>query len=479
MKMPVVLVLGGGFSGAVFTAHLLRAARGPVQVSIVEPRPSLGAGLAYGSASFEHRINVPSDKMTVFREDPTHLTRWVRAAGLFESDADAVTAGGSHYTRRVDFARYIGALLEEAQAGAPSGTIVRHVRAEAIEVATIGSRYSVRLDDDMLLEGDAVVVTTSCETPAFPWPADERVQSFPGLVRDPWTQLASLDIESMSCDSTIVIAGTGLTMCDAFVSLAQRGFQGRVLAISRRGLLPRPHGSFRNDFDLLSGQPLPVTARSLLRLIREAVSRSDDWREPLDAVRFKLPSLWQALAPHERKRAVRFLRSFWDVHRFRMAPQVAGLLRRHLDRDELSIVAGRISAISSEDAALTVHWHERKGTTRHTRCAAFVNCTGPSANPAHSENPLIRSLLARSLAVVDSTGMGLACDAEGRLRGSDGTFADRLCVAGPLARAAVAEVTGVPEASAHARRVAERFASDRTFRWESSRAELDDREFSP
>jgi uncharacterized NAD(P)/FAD-binding protein YdhS len=39
-------------------------------------------------------------------------------------------------------------------------------------------------------------------------------------------------------------------------------------------------------------------------------------------------------------------------------------------------------------------------------------------------------------------------------------FAEHLCVAGPLARAAVAEVTGVPEASAHARRVAERLACE-------------------
>ena len=131
----MVLVLGGGFSGAVFATHLLRAARAPFELVIVEPRAQLGAGLAYGSAAPEHRINVPSDKMIVFAEDPMHLTRWVRAEGLFESDPEAVTSEGHHYMRRADFARYVAAQLEDARRRAPPGSTLRHVRAKAIEVA--------------------------------------------------------------------------------------------------------------------------------------------------------------------------------------------------------------------------------------------------------------------------------------------------------------------------------------------------------
>ena len=103
-----------------------------------------------------------------------------------------------------------------------------------------------------------------------------------------------------------------------------------------------------------------------------------------------------------------------------------------------------------------------RGGAHRTRCTAFVNCTGPSGDPARNENPLIRSLLASGLATADAAGVGLDCDADGRLRRRDGRLAEHLCVAGPLARAAVAEVTGVPEASAHARRVAERLAADPT-----------------
>ena len=461
MNAPVVVVLGGGFSGAVFATHLLRAARAPFELVIVEPRSQLGAGLAYGSAAPEHRINVPSDKMILFAEDPMHLTRWVRAEGLFESDPEAVTSEGHHYMRRADFARYVAAQLEDALRDAPPGWTLRHVRAKAIEVAQIGPRYGVRLDDGALLEGDAVVVTASHETPSFPWPVDERAVAHRGLVRDPWLQLQTLDIEAMPDDSTIVVAGTGLTMCDVVVTLARSGFGGRVLAISRRALLPRTHGRFDHQFDLLAGQPVPTTARALLRFVRGAVRRAADWREALDAVRFMLPVLWQALPSDERRRAVRRLRPFWDVHRYRMAPQVDALLSERLQRHTLRIAAGRIVAIGSDTGdSLAVRWQSREGGVQQTRCAAFVNCTGPAGDPSRIENPLIQSLLASGLAAADPAGVGLDCDADGRLRGRDGQLAEHLCVAGPLARAAVAEVTGVPEASAHARRVAERLAAD-------------------
>jgi uncharacterized NAD(P)/FAD-binding protein YdhS len=248
------------------------------------------------------------------------------------------------------------------------------------------------------------------------------------------------------------------------VSLARRGLGGQVLAISRRALLPRTHARFADGFDLLGGHSVPRTARMLLRRVREAVRRADDWREALDAVRFALPTLWQALPPHERRRAVRWLRPFWDAHRFRMAPQVDALLRGELERGKLRVVAGRIAAIGSDADGLVVHWQTRDGCTQQTRCAAFVNCTGPGGDPSRVENPLIRSLLASGLASADPAGVGLDCDADGRLRGRDGRLAEHLCVAGPLARAAVAEVTGVPEASGHTRRVAERLAADPALR---------------
>jgi uncharacterized NAD(P)/FAD-binding protein YdhS len=462
-RVPTIAVLGGGFSGAMFAAHLLRAARAPLEVVVVEPRDAIGGGLAYGSAAPEHRINVPSDKMVVFSEDPTHLSRWVRDQGLFDSDPEAVTPEGHHYTRRRDFARYVADVVDQARRTAPAGSALRHVQPRAIDIVPTRRGHRVTLDTPDGIDADAVVVAASHETPSFPWPLGDGARDHRGLVRDPWAQLPTLPVEDFDPGATIVIAGTGLTMCDAVVSLRQRGFQGALLAVSRRALLPQVQGVFVDGFDLLRGQPLPGTARHLLRRVREAVGRASDWREALDATRLALPQLWQALPMAERRRALHRLRPFWDVHRFRMAPQVDALLRRERARGTLRIAHGRIRAIETlPNGSLVVRWQAPGGSLHPTACAAFVNCTGPSSDMRRAANPLMQALLARGLAVPDPVGMGLEGDADGRLRAHDGKLADRLCVAGPLARAVLAEVTGVPEASAHARRVAERLAAELT-----------------
>jgi uncharacterized NAD(P)/FAD-binding protein YdhS len=460
MTKPVLAIVGGGFCGAMVAVHLLRAVRTAIDVVVVEPRATLGAGLAYGSAAPEHRINVPSDKMIVFAEDPLHLTRWVRAEGLFDSDPEAVTAEGHHYARRTDFGRYVASLVDAAVRVAPPGSTLQHRRASATDIVALGSRQRVVIDGGEPVDADAVVVTASHETPAFPWPLGPGVASHRGLVRDPWTELGALDVEGGNADATVVVAGTGLTMCDVVVSLRWRGHRARVLAISRRALLPQAQGLFGGGTDLFGDAP-PPTARALLRRVRDAARAATDWREELDATRFALPRLWQALPQAERQRALRWLRPFWDVHRFRMAPQVADLLRGERERGALQVEPGRIRAIDiADDGGLVVAWQGRDGREHRTPCLAFVNCTGPTSDMRRAANPLMRALLAGGRARPDPIGIGLDCDADGRLRGADGVLADRLCVAGPLARAAVAEVTGVPEASAHARRVAERLSCE-------------------
>jgi uncharacterized NAD(P)/FAD-binding protein YdhS len=48
----------------------------------------------------------------------------------------------------------------------------------------------------------------------------------------------------------------------------------------------------------------------------------------LDAVRQQGQSIWQALTFADRQRFLRHLRRYWDVHRYRIAPQVAEVLEQ-------------------------------------------------------------------------------------------------------------------------------------------------------
>lgn len=448
-------IVGAGFTGVAFAVHLARAVTRPLEIVFVEPRDALGAGLAYGSAADEHRINVPSDRMDVFREDPLHFTRWLHSQGLFERDAGALTDWGHHYSSRRDFGRYMASLLDEARQVA----VVTHVQARAVALGGSIGRRRIRTDDGREFTVDALGLFVSHAPPGFPWPCEGLDPAHDeSVLPDPWCVER---IRSIPAGADIVIAGTGLTMADVIVSLRGQGHRGSIKAFSRRGLLPRAQIERFDLFPFVNGGRNPATARELSALTRRRVREAEAcglaWQAALDGLRKDLPSVWSFLTVAERRRAAARLRPFWDVHRFRMAPQVAALLEAGLREGWLAIEKGRVGALRRGDGRLLVSVRHT-GETRLETCDVFINCTGPDGRLADTRNPMLRALLESGDATLDAIGAGLAVDKTGRAVSAAGQAQDDIRVAGPLTRGTVAEVVGVPEASESARTAAEDLA---------------------
>ena len=76
-----IAVVGGGASGALIAAHLLKYAGDGVHLTLIEPRVQIGRGLAYATENESHRLNVRASNMSTFPDDPDHFWRWLRAAG--------------------------------------------------------------------------------------------------------------------------------------------------------------------------------------------------------------------------------------------------------------------------------------------------------------------------------------------------------------------------------------------------------------
>ena len=72
-----VLVIGGGASGVLMTAHLLM--QPAITVTVVEKGDLLGCGIAYSTKDPGHLLNTRVSNMSAFARDPDHFRRWLAA----------------------------------------------------------------------------------------------------------------------------------------------------------------------------------------------------------------------------------------------------------------------------------------------------------------------------------------------------------------------------------------------------------------
>ena len=73
---------------------------------MVEPRASLGAGVAYSTPEPAHRINVPAARMQLSGEEQGAFDRWYRQQPECSLDSAAHCADGAVYPQRALFGRY-------------------------------------------------------------------------------------------------------------------------------------------------------------------------------------------------------------------------------------------------------------------------------------------------------------------------------------------------------------------------------------
>jgi uncharacterized NAD(P)/FAD-binding protein YdhS len=458
MSMPArVAIVGGGFSGAVTALQLARKATGPIVIEVIEPRDMLGGGVAYSARDPSHRINVPAARMTVFSDDPTHFDRWLRTEPAFADDPAALWHDGSAYPQRGVFGRYVAGLVEAAQTR--PGVAIHHHRSLATEILPRRAGYSLRLANGEVVEADIVVLAVSHPPPAVPERLRAAQAAGAPIVADPWRDGA---LDGIAADARVLVVGTGLTMADVVASLERREHRGRILAVSRRGLLSRGHAAGvvekRGWFET---SPPSRTALGLARAVRAqvrvAAAEGQPWQAVFDDIRANASRHWGALGQAERRRLVRHLRPFWDVHRFRVAPQLEAAIERLRESGRFEAVAASLLDAPWDGQALQVTLKPRYSAPGTTRCVvadAVVITTGPAHGAVIGGNPALASLAQTGLVRADRIGLGLEVDSQNRAVGVDGTVRADLLVVGPLARGTVGELMGLPQVSEHAEIVA-------------------------
>lgn len=446
-----VVVIGGGFSGAVVAHQLARRAPDLFRIVVIEPRERLGSGVAYSTTDPAHRINVPASRMSFVSSDPCHFDRWLKADGVLRSDPEALTPDGRAFPRREVFGRYVAETLEPYLL---TGAIEhRRDRATTVVRAPWGG-YVVRLASGGEITADDVVLAATHPSPAAP-EAFSPVAGDPRLIAD--TQDAAA-LDALDPDARVLIVGTGLSMADIVASLERRGHRGPITAVSRRGLLSRGHPSRAADeYGAFDREP-SVTALDLLQRIRRTVAAAEAsggrWHYVLDAVRNQGRGIWAALPESERRKVARRLRTFWDVHRFRVAPQLEDAIARLRASGQFEVFAGEPVSAEVGAGGIEVSIQPRRGALRTETFDAVALATGPAHRGICASDPLMAALADQGFVTPDRLGLGLSVDETSRAIGREGASADSFWIAGPLARGTFGELMGLPEVPRHAEFVA-------------------------
>jgi uncharacterized NAD(P)/FAD-binding protein YdhS len=465
MRSPVrtIAIIGGGFSGTVLAAGLLRRPPAePTRIVLIERRAQVGRGVAYQATVHEQLLNVPAGRMSADPGDPLQFARFAQAH-------DPANAAQRFLPREL-YGEYLQDVLRQAMQAAPAQVVFEHIRAEAIALHRIDTNgpYLVGLSGQRQLLADDVVLACGDPPPADPaWAA--AIAGHPAFLGDPHREGALY----AGCRRMLLI-GTALTMADVAVAAAALNPDIEIHALSRHGLLPAVQSAAATQGaapidGAAAAQPVPdflayladgpVGARHLLRaaraLLRDLRRRGGDWLEVVNAARAAAPTLWQRMPGEERRRFLRHVRAHWDVHRHRMPPAIGERLARLRQAGGLQIHAGHLLQLEDAGGRLRARWRPRgSAAAREITVDRVINCTGTDRRLTRTQDPLLRGLLASGLAVPDPLGLGWLTGAHGALIGRDGSAARHLFYLGPMLRADHWEATAVGELRVHAQRLA-------------------------
>ncbi len=232
MQAIRVIIIGGGFSGAMTAYHLLKQNQVACDITIVEPSiqsGKLGLGLAYSTTCDEHLLNVSAAGMSALAEEPDHFLNYARTKDP--------TIRAEDFLPRKFFGGYVQELLNTAIAEAKADFhTFTAVQQKAIDIDEDTDEdidkirpLKVLLNNDQTLEADIVVLALGNLAGGQPAWLDKLPMTSAHYIHNPWNTEA---IEVIDSTDSVLLVGTGLTAVDKIIELKALGHVGSITAVT-------------------------------------------------------------------------------------------------------------------------------------------------------------------------------------------------------------------------------------------------------
>lgn len=340
MTAADIAIVGGGFSGTLVAANIIRTAQKPLSLALVSDEPENVFGPAYSTPRAEHLLNVQAANMGAFADDPAHFLNWLTQNG---HDAHA-----GDFMPRMVYGRYLADIWAQTkQLAARKGITLSRITARVQDVDEAPNGYALSLSNADALSARTLVLATGNTLKHND--GDKDAASV--VVRRPW----HFDFSHLSpAHKNIAVIGSGLTAADTLISLLDAGWpmtdDARITVYSKSGLLPRAHlknYDSKNLFPYRLEDFLDARPSCILRRLRQDIrEKGVSWHYAIDGLRPLTQALWAQLSPQDKNRLRKKYFTLWNVHRHRYAPDIGRRIDAAIAQGRICFVRARVAGVS-------------------------------------------------------------------------------------------------------------------------------------
>ena len=451
-----VAIIGGGAAAATLLSELLeRQPAQPLHLDWYTGGEASARGVAYGTTSERHLLNVRAASMSMFAGKPRGFLDFLQR--------DDPAVAGTDFLPRRRYGDYLEAEVARAlQQGKAHGHDVNIIPfavdalvPERDGVTVIHGEESRRVDAAVLALG---------ALPSQPLPGVSAAALESGrYVVDPWRLLADREAWPQA-PRNVVLIGLGLTAVDVVLELSARWPQAKFTAISRHGLLPEAHlhaaaAPADDGSGLVEAMRDTPEIRHWLHLLREAIAQEGPaWRAIVDSLRPHATSLWAELPLAQRARFMRHARWAWERVRHRMPPQIRDALTVLEQQGRLQRRRGRMQSVDLADNGVLLRL-DHAGHAHALAADLVIQTVGLNTDVRRTRHRLISQLLTNAHIAPDPLGLGVLADMDGHLQRNgtqtNPTHWPHLFAIGSLLRGTLWESTAMPEIRQQARHLAD------------------------
>jgi uncharacterized NAD(P)/FAD-binding protein YdhS len=422
-------IIGAGFAGTSLLAALDQLATTPVEIFLFEKTGEFGTGIAYSTKSPFHLLNVRANDMSALETEKGHFVEWLKQNEAAKTYFDETQPIGNQFAPRFLYGEYLQALLTSISSS--NKLSIKFITAEVINIIPRATQFEL-ITATAAISVDKVVFALGNSLPAAPaFPVSAQ-----HYIANPWQYDA---IKKIPTHDTVILVGSGLTMVDSVLTLYHQKHSGKIIALSRHGLLPQPHSNTKTIFSFT--EPFPQRLLPLMKFLR-ASAKKNDWHAVVNAFRPYIGRVWAKLNLTDRKKFLRHGMTYWNIHRHRVPERVMELLTQLQNTKQLEIISGRVTEFKDGVFKFT-----RRGTDAIQTLPAqwLINCMGPSLSLNHPASLLAQALVQQGITQWDALNLGFNVTTEGALIDVQGTVSSALYTLGSPAKGAIWECTAAPE----------------------------------